>query len=91
MTNHPGRTPGSAQERMTPEIMGDIIKRMDITQERAAELSGVALRTMKGYLAGDRKIPRSASGLLAVSCILLGAPAGLLLPYLPASIRERLT
>jgi transcriptional regulator with XRE-family HTH domain len=92
MTNHPGRRkPGSAQCRMTPEALRDIIARAGITQARAAELAGVQLRTMQQYLAGDRAMPLSASGLLAVSCILLGAPSGLLRPYLPTAVAEQLT
>lgn len=43
---------------------------------------------MRQYLAGDRAMPRSASGLLCVSCILLGAPAGLLAPWLPVDVVE---
>lgn len=87
MTNHPGRKPGSLQQRMTPEALRDLIERADITQARAAELAGVAERTMRQYLAGDRAMPLSASGLLAVSCIMLGAPAGMLARYMPAETR----
>lgn len=86
MTNHPGRKPGSAQDRMTPEALRDLIERAGITQARAAELAGVQLRTMQQYLAGDRTMPLSASGLLAVSCIMLGGPVGLLSRYLPAEV-----
>lgn len=86
MTNHPGRKLGSAPVRMTPEALRDLITRAGITQARAAELAGVQLRTMQQYLAGDRQMPLSASGLLCVSCIMLGAPAGLLVGYLPAGV-----
>lgn len=90
MTNHPGRKPGSAQRRMTPEALRDLIARAGITQARAAELAGVKLRTMQQYLAGDRAMPASASGLLCMSCIAIGGPAGLLAPYLPAETRAAL-
>ena len=86
MTNHPDRKTGYAQQRMTPESLRDLIARAGITQARAAELAGVHLRTMQQYLAGDRAMPVSASGLLAVSCIMLGTPAELLLGYLPAGV-----
>jgi hypothetical protein len=91
MPNHPGRAPGSAQRRMTPAELRDVIARAGITQARAAELAGVAERTMRQYLAGDRAIPLSASGLLCLSCILLGGPAGLLAPWLPAPVAQSLT
>lgn len=83
MTNHPGREPGSVQLRMTPEQLRDLIERAGLTQARAAVLAGVKERTMRQYLAGDRAIPLSASGLLCVSCIMLGAPVGALAPWLP--------
>lgn len=86
MTNHPGRKSGSAPRRMTPAELRDLIERTGMTQARAADLAGVALRTMQQYLAGDRAIPLSASGLLCVSCIILGSPAGLLLPWLPYEV-----
>lgn len=92
MTNHPGRKP--AQRRMSPAELRDLIERAGITQARAAALAGVAERTMRQYLAGDRAMPLSASGLLCVSCVLLGSPAGLLLPWLPpetASLINHLT
>ena len=82
MTNHPGRAPGSVQQRMTPDQLRDLIARANITQARAAELAGVQLRTMQQYLAGDRAMPLSASGLLCVSCVLLGAPVGILEPWM---------
>jgi transcriptional regulator with XRE-family HTH domain len=90
MTNHPGRKPGSAQLRMAPEHLRDIIERAGITQARAAELAGVAERTMRQYLAGDREMPLSASGLLVVSLVLLGAPAALLQPWIPDAVREQI-
>ena len=71
---------------MTPAELRDLIERAGMTQTRAADLAGVALRTMQQYLAGDRAIPLSASGLLCVSCIILGSPAGLLLPWLPSEV-----
>jgi len=86
MTNHPGRKPGSAQRRMTPEQLRDIIARAGITQERAAALAGVEQRTMERWLAGTRAMPLSASGLLCLSCITLGAPVGLLTAWLPAEV-----
>lgn len=88
MTNHPGRKPGSAQQRMTPEALRQLVERAGITQARAAELSGVEQRTFERWLAGDRAMPRSASGLLCLSLILLGAPASLFLPYLPSGVAE---
>lgn len=85
MTNHPGRKPGSAR-RMTPDQLRDIIARAGITQARAAELARVEPRTMERYLAGDRAMPLSASGLLCVSLVILGAPVGLLAPWLHADV-----
>ena len=82
MPNHPGRAPGSVQQRMTPDQLRDLIARANITQARAAELAGVRLRTMQQYLAGDRTMPLSASGLLCMSCVALGAPVGMLAPWL---------
>lgn len=73
---------------MTPGELADLIGRAGITQARAAELAGVKLRTMQQYLAGDRAMPLSASGLLAMSCICLGGPPGMLAPYLPAEVAE---
>lgn len=70
--------------RMTPDQLRDLRTRSGLTLQRAADLAGVALRTMQQYEAGDRAMPVSASALLCVSCILLGAPAGLLGPWLPA-------
>lgn len=85
MTNHPGRKP-SAPLRMTPEQLRDLLARTGLTQQRAAELAGVELRTMERWLAGARAMPRSASGLLCLSCIILGSPAGLLLPWLSPEV-----
>ena len=86
MTNHPGRKPGSAQRRMTPDQLRDLIARAGITQERAAALAGVEQRTLERYLAGSRAMPLSASGLLCLSCIMLGSPSGLLAPWLPVEV-----
>ncbi len=88
MTNHPGRKPGSAQQRMTPEALRQLIERAGITQARAAELAGVEQRTLERWLSGDRAMPRSASGLLCLSLIMLGAPAALLHPYLPEAVAQ---
>jgi transcriptional regulator with XRE-family HTH domain len=88
MTNHPRRP--AAQRRMSPDELRDLIARAGITQARAAELAGVKLRTMQQYLAGDREMPLSASGLLALSCILLGGPAPLLAPWLPPGVAAAL-
>jgi transcriptional regulator with XRE-family HTH domain len=71
---------------MTPHQLRDLIERAGITQAKAASLAGVQERTMRQYLAGDRAMPLSASGLLCLSCIMLGAPAGMLLPWLPADV-----
>lgn len=90
MTNHPGRKPGSAPLRMTPEQLRDLIARAGITQSRAADLAGVQLRTMQQYLAGDRAMPVSASALLCVSLVILGAPVGLLAPWLHADVAASL-
>ena len=81
MTNHPDRKP--APLRMTPAQLRDLLARAELTQQRAADLSGVALRTMQQYLAGARKIPASASGLLCSSLVLRGAPREVLEPWLP--------
>lgn len=75
---------------MTPEVLRGCIARAGITQARAAELAGVQLRTMQQYLAGDRAMPLSASGLLCVSLVILGAPVGLLAPYMPADVAARM-
>ena len=88
MTNHPGRAPGSAQQRMTPDQLRDLIQRAGITQARAAELAGVQLRTMQQYLAGDRAMPLSASGLLCMSCVALGAPVGMLAPWMHPDVAQ---
>lgn len=80
---------------MTPEQLRDLRTRSGLTLQRAADLAGVALRTMQQYEAPatlangarnsqHRAMPVSASALLCVSCILLGAPAALLAPWLPA-------
>jgi transcriptional regulator with XRE-family HTH domain len=90
MTNHPGRKPGRAQQRMTPEALRDLIERAGITQERAADLAGVETRTMERWIAGTRAMPLSASGLLAVSCIMLGSPVGIMAPYLSSEVRALL-
>ena len=86
MTNHPGRTPSHEPQRMTPGELRDLRARAGLTQTRAAELAGVALRTMQQYEAGDRKMPRSASGLLCMSCIVLGAPIGMFAAWLPEAV-----
>ena len=86
VTNHPGRKPGSAQQRMTPEQLRNLLARAGLTQERAAALAGVEQRTLERWLAGSRAMPLSASGLLCVSCIMLGAPVGILSPWLPAEV-----
>lgn len=67
---------------MTPDQLRDLIARSTLTQSRAAELAGVKLRTMQQYLAGDRAIPVSASSALCMACIALGAPVGILAPWL---------
>lgn len=94
MTNHPGRKPGSAlalgQQRMTPEQLRDLLARSQLTQSRAAALAGVGLRTMQQYIAGDRTMPLSASGLLCLSLVTLGAPAALLTPWVHPAVAEAL-
>lgn len=84
MTNHRGRRP--APLRMTPEQLRDLISRAGLTPERAAGLAMVPPGTMQQYLDGARPIPPSAAGLLCLSCITLGAPAGLLASWLPAEV-----
>lgn len=86
MSNHPGRKPGSA-ERMTPDELRALIEGAGITQARAAGLAGVSDRTMRQYLAGDRKIAISASSLLVVCLIMMGADPGPLMRYLPEDTR----
>jgi len=75
---------------MTAGQLCDLRQRAGITQTQAAELAGVALRTMQQYEAGDRQIPRSVSGLLCLSCITLGGPAEMLAPWLPPPVAQRL-
>lgn len=41
---------------------------------------------MRQYLAGDRRMPLSASGLLAVSCAILGGPVAMLAPWMPPDV-----
>lgn len=83
MANHPGRKRAdSSQSRMTPAELRLVIMRAGITQARAAALAGVAERSLRQYLAGDRAIPLSVSGLLSLSLLLLGAPAHQLAPYI---------
>jgi transcriptional regulator with XRE-family HTH domain len=74
------------QRRMTPADLRAVIDSAGITQQRAADLAGVKLRTMQQYLAGDRAMPLSASGLLCSSLLILGAPADLLLPWMPPAV-----
>ena len=76
--------------RMTQRQLRDLIARSGITQQRAADLAGVALRTMQQYLADDRPMPLSASMSLCLSCIILGAPVSLLSPWLLADIAASL-
>lgn len=90
MTNHPGRKPGRAQRRMTPAQLRDLIARAGITQERAAALAGVETRTLERWIAGTRAMPLSASGLLCVSCIMLGAPVGIVSEWLPDEVAASL-
>lgn len=95
MTNHPGRKPGSAIRRMTSAQLRDLLARSQITQARAASLAGVSDRTLRQYLepegaTGHRAMPASASGLLCMSLITLGAPAGLLAPWLHPDIAAKL-
>ena len=92
MTNHPGRPkPGSAQPlRMTPQQLRDIRERSGLTQQQIAELAGVAVRTLQQYEAGDRAIPLSASGLLCLSLAVLGAPAGLMAPWVQPGVIQAL-
>jgi hypothetical protein len=45
---------------------------------------------MRQYLAGDREMPLSASGLLVVSLVLLGAPAALLQPWIPTAVQAQI-
>ena len=61
---------------MPPEELANLIEHACITTARAAELAGVAHRTMQQYLAGDRAMPRSASGMLCLSCIVLNLVTG---------------
>ena len=88
MANHPGRKPGRAQQRMTPEQFRDLLARANMTQQRAADLLGVELRTVERWAAGAVQIPRTASGLLCVLCILLGAPAEMMRPWLPREVAD---
>jgi transcriptional regulator with XRE-family HTH domain len=71
---------------MTPEQLRDLLNRAGLTQERAAALAGVEQRTLERWLAGTRAMPLSASGLLCLSCITLGAPVSLLTAWLPAEV-----
>lgn len=87
MTNHPGRSPRSTT-RMTPAQLADLLQRSGLTPERAAGLALVPPGTLQQYLDGERPIPPSVAGLLCLSCITLGAPAGLLTPWLPAEVAE---
>lgn len=90
MTSHPGHKPAPVPLRMTPAQLADLIARAGITQARAADLAGVTERALHQYLAGDHAMPLSASGLLCLSCIALGAPAGLLSPWLHPDVAAAL-
>lgn len=87
MTNHPGRKPGSAQRRMTPDQLRDMRARAGLTQQRSADLAGAALRTYQQWEAGDRAMPLSASGLLLLSCNLMGLlPAVMIEPFVSPEV-----
>lgn len=88
--NNYGREPGSAQLRMTPERLKNLIEYTGLSQRRAAALAGVQPRTLERWLAGTRAMPLSASGLLCASCVMLGAPAHLVLHWLPPEVADRL-
>jgi transcriptional regulator with XRE-family HTH domain len=96
MPNHPGHKPGSAQPlRMTPAQLRDLLARSNLTQQQAADLAGVALGTLKQYLRdpeqpGARAMPASASGLLCLSLAILGAPSGLMAPWVRAEVLQAL-
>lgn len=75
---------------MTPDQLRDLIARAGMTQERAAALAGVEQRTLERWLAGSRAMPLSASGLLCVACVMLGAPVGIVSPWLPAEVAAAL-
>lgn len=97
MTNHPGRKPGSvsAPLRMTPSQLRDLLQRTGLTQAQAAELCNTPLRAFQRWLADEgtesaRAMPRSASGLLCLSIAVLRPGAGLLGPWLPPPVAEKL-
>lgn len=93
MTNHPNRPTrdGWDLHPISPDELRDLIAISGLTQARAAELAGVALRTMEQYLAGNRRMPLSASMLLLTQCVLRGMPAELVRPWLGAEMHELLT
>ena len=91
MPNHPGRQSGSAHPlRMTPTELRDLLARSTLTQQQAADLAGVALPTMKQYLSGLRPMPESAAGLLCLSLAVLGAPPGLMAPWVQPGVIQAL-
>ncbi len=64
---------------MTPKQLRIAIKRLGLTQVAAAHALGVAPRTMRQWLASDRRIPEPAARLIAVWIAhpdLLSVPAG---------------
>jgi transcriptional regulator with XRE-family HTH domain len=91
MTNHPGRKPAAAQPlRMTPDQLRDLLARSGITQQQAADWAGVKLPTMKQYLSGLRPMPESAAALLCLSLAVLGAPSGLMAPWVREDVLQAL-
>jgi DNA-binding transcriptional regulator YiaG len=62
---------------MTPTRLRAALKRLGLTQVAAAHALGVAPRTVRQWLAGDRRIPEPAARLLATW---IAHPELLLLP-----------
>lgn len=51
---------------MIPAQLRAALKRLGLTQVAAAQVIGVAPRTVRQWLAGDRRIPEPAARLLAL-------------------------
>ncbi len=59
------RTEPKLSCRMTPKQLRTALRRLGLTQVAAAHVLGVAPRTVRQWLASDRRIPEPAARLLA--------------------------
>jgi transcriptional regulator with XRE-family HTH domain len=54
-----------------PEYIGELIESTGLTQERLGEVLGVAPRTIRKWLSGERQFPYLAQ--FALECLVLNA------------------